>query len=168
MTSTQSLPEHRSPAATTEAGDPITAVPDDPALRVRVTHPRRGAIVVNVAGEVDCASAPLLRAVLMPRLGTAAHTIVVDLSETGFFSSAGMSLLVEADARARTSGQLFRVVATGHAVRRALRITELDTVVHCHDSLLEALDAVSDQEACSHRSASTLRSSSRRRAAASS
>jgi anti-anti-sigma factor len=168
MTSTQFLPEHGSPSAITEADDPMTAVTDNPVLRIRVTHPRPGAIVVNVAGEVDCASAPHLRAVLMPRLGTAAHTIVVDLSETGFFSSAGMSLLVEADARARTSGQSFRVVTTGHAVRRALRITELDTVLHCHDSLLAALDAVSDQEACSHRSASGLSSTSHRRAAASS
>jgi anti-anti-sigma factor len=80
----------------------------------------------------------------MPRLGTAARTVIVDLSQVGFLSSAGLSLLVEADARARTSRQVLRVVAPGHAVRRVLRLTELDKVLHCHDSVLEALDAGSD------------------------
>jgi anti-anti-sigma factor len=113
-------------------------------LHLRLSRPRPSAVVVSVAGEVDSRSAPLLHTVLMPRLGTAARTVIVDLSQVGFLSSAGLSLLVEADARARTSRQVLRVVAPGHAVQRVLRLTELDKVLHCHDSVLEALDAGSD------------------------
>ncbi|MFJ4658874.1 STAS domain-containing protein [Nocardia sp. NPDC088792] len=100
------------------------------------TRPAGAAVVVSVSGEVDILSAPALSTALSEALTTGSEVVVVDLSEVGFFGSAGLSVLVEA--LAAISGQQLRIVASTQ-VRRPIELTGLDAMLSVYGTLPEAL-----------------------------
>ena len=87
--------------------------------------------VVAVSGELDLASAEVLRPELLgvlAGLGTASATL--DLRGTTYLASAGVGLLLEADAQARRAGLALRLlVRPGSSVARLLHVSRLDGVL---------------------------------------
>ncbi|MET8649198.1 MULTISPECIES: STAS domain-containing protein [Nocardia] len=104
---------------------------------LRVDRRSRGAaVIVVVDGEVDLASAPLLKAGLAQARQEDPDVLVVDLSEVGFFGSAGLSLLAEAselDPR-----HALRVVATGGPLR-AIQLAAMDQILDVFATVEAAL-----------------------------
>lgn len=99
----------------------------------------RGAgVVVTVRGELDLATAPILREQLSTVDKDAAR-VVVDLSAVTFIGSAGLALLVEAHNECAGRGASLAVVATGTVVPRAIEITSLDEVFEVHPTAEAAL-----------------------------
>lgn len=94
-----------------------------------------GVPVVAVAGEVDIATAPLLRAELTTQLAQSPVVLVVDLREVTFFDSSGIGALLAAHHRAAD----LRVVADRPAVLRTLHFSGMDTVFRVHPTLEDAL-----------------------------
>lgn len=92
-------------------------------------------MVVTVAGDVDLATAPELRAQLAPAVEAAAghpHGLVLDLCEVGYLDSSGLRLLA---ALASDLGEGLTVVApSGTAARRVLEVSHLSD----HVTLTEA------------------------------
>ena len=85
---------------------------------------RRGRVVVEVVGEVDEYTAPLLASCLRGQSArSAVRTLVVDLSRVRFLSCAGLALLEEAAERCAARGARL-VLRTGER-RGALRALEL-------------------------------------------
>lgn len=84
------------------------------------SHPQ-----VTVTGEVDCSSAPEVRAVLDQLVDRAPTEVVVDLTGVTFLDSAGLSALAAAHRRAQAGGGRMRVLAATRAVIRPLQITGL-------------------------------------------
>ena len=80
---------------------------------------------VTATGEVDCTSAPELRAVLDRLVDDAPREIVVDLTGVTFLDSAGLCVLASAHRRALAVGGRLRVLAATRAVIRPLQITGL-------------------------------------------
>ena len=60
--------------------------------------------VIEVYGELDVDTAPLMASRIVEGEDTTSHRILVDLSGVDFMASAGMAVLVEADARSRNNG----------------------------------------------------------------
>ena len=79
---------------------------------------------ITVAGELDLATAPELRAVLDGVNGT--DTVTVDLDTTTFVDSQGLATLTAA--KQHLEGRL-RIVNARDNVRRVFEITNLDTVL---------------------------------------
>ncbi|SEF24226.1 anti-sigma B factor antagonist [Amycolatopsis pretoriensis] len=102
----------------TRAGSPL----------LRISHRCVGTThVIEVAGEVDAATAPELGRAAGPEfVDPAVAGLVVDLTGVGFIDSAGLTMLARLHSRTRERGAAFTVVAATHAVKRALRITGLD------------------------------------------
>lgn len=94
--------------------------------------------VVTVVGEVDMLTAPQLDEVLAEVLDRQPAKLVVDLTEVGFFASAGLSALVAAYQQAGGNTAL-RVVATNSATVRPLQITALDRKIPVLPSVDEAV-----------------------------
>ncbi|MEC3976080.1 STAS domain-containing protein [Amycolatopsis sp. H20-H5] len=115
------------------------STPSRSLFHLRASRPRSGVVVLTVTGELDSATVPQLRELLLPRLGTALRAVVVDLTGAGFVSATAFSLLIEAEILARRAGQSLRVVHTGRTQPRLLRLTKVDTVVRCYADLDEAL-----------------------------
>ena len=80
---------------------------------------------LTAAGEIDCTSAPQVRAVLDRLLDAAPREVVVDLAAVTFLDSAGLCVLASAHRRAREQQVPMRVLASSRAVVRPLQITGL-------------------------------------------
>lgn len=108
-----------------------------PILDVRVS--RAGdALVVSVTGELDMDTVPEVRAAITSGLSGNPSALVLDLSEVGFFGSAGLSLLLEARHRV----DALAVVATRRAVLRPIQLTAIAPLFGVFGSVEEALDSV--------------------------
>jgi len=117
-------PETRSaPAAVRGVPGPrSTPVPQSSAFDVDVSQPARHTLVVSVSGDVDLASAPLLRDVVERRLRGPVTLLVLDLSAVTFLGTAGLDVLVRTQQAVARRGVALRVTGTGvRPVHRALR-----------------------------------------------
>jgi anti-anti-sigma factor len=78
----------------------------------RARDPRH--VVLDVSGDVDAFTAPVLRACLRTQLSRPGlHGMVLDVGQVGFLGAAGVSVLVEAARRCRERGIGFRLRAPG-------------------------------------------------------
>ena len=104
----------------------------------------RGVRVVAIRGDLDVDTCAELRRRLEPRDG--APPAVIDLTDCGFIDSTGIALLVSAARRAGRDGTAgIVVVATpGGQVRRALRLTNVDSTLPVLGSLDAALGTLTE------------------------
>lgn len=95
--------------------------------------------VVEVAGEIDVATADTLR----ERLGTLIDRqhvdLVVDLRGVTFMDSTGLGLLVGTLKRVRTAGGRLQLVIDSERLLMVFRITALEQVFTIRPSLDDAL-----------------------------
>jgi anti-anti-sigma factor len=96
------------------------------------------AAVLTVSGDVDMLTAPRFEEALIAALGEQPETLVIDLDQVAFFSSDGLSVLINTYQKAGDQTALC-VVATNSAVVRPLRITALDRKIPLYDSRQQAL-----------------------------
>lgn len=112
---------------------------------LRITRRRLpdGVALVEVAGEVDLATAPELADEVCEALEQSETTLcVLDLTAVTFLASAGLAALTEA---ARQAGRLREplriVVDSNRPVIRPIEITGLDRILALYHSVEEALAA---------------------------
>ncbi|QQQ80110.1 STAS domain-containing protein [Saccharothrix sp. 6-C] len=116
-----------------------------PILDIRVT--RTGdVLVVAVSGELDMDTTSEVRATVVSGLVERPSALVLDLSGVIFFSSAGLSLLLEV----RRLVDTLAVVATRRAVLRPIQLTSLGQLLTVFPSVDEALAAVSSTQPVRH------------------
>lgn len=95
-------------------------------------------LVVQVAGELDVASAPQLAETIKQSPQNA--RLVVDLSETTFVGSTGASVLIHAHQQLAEAGGELRIVLGGHRATRLVFTTlGLDNVLDLHETMGAAL-----------------------------
>jgi anti-sigma B factor antagonist len=97
-----------------------------------------GAVVVALSGEVDMTNCAALRDRIIEPLRST-HHLVLDLSEMTFLCAAGLTVLVDVSAAARSTGTRLCVVARTRPVRLPLMITGLSGVLDLHLDVEEAL-----------------------------
>ena len=97
-------------------------------------------VVLSVRGDVDLATAPVLRHRLAEAL-TGVTAVVVDLQGVGFMDSTGLGVLVSAHNRAAAAGVSLVLARPQRIVRNALRLVQIDTIIDVYESLDAALAA---------------------------
>jgi len=90
---------------------------------------RGGVLVVVVAGELDTASAPVLRAVLCQVERSAVDEVLVYMRGVKFVDAAGLGVLVGAYRRLRAAGVAMTLVSPRRSVGRVLALVGLDSLV---------------------------------------
>ncbi|NUT99587.1 MAG: STAS domain-containing protein [Saccharothrix sp.] len=99
---------------------------------------RRDTIVALVSGEVDAATADVLRAELVAQLANGPARLVVDLTDVDFLGARGIAVLVDVDRRARRVHVPVTVVAPTSRVLKPLWATGAHLVLHvCPSALRE-------------------------------
>lgn len=99
-----------------------------------------GVPVVSISGEVDVATAPILRDRLQELAAGGASTVVVDLHQMTFLDSTGLGVLVGALKRCREGGGELCLVAPQPRILKLLDITGLMGVFSLHDTVAEACE----------------------------
>jgi anti-anti-sigma factor len=101
------------------------AAVSSPLLQVSSSRPEPDTVIVNVAGEVDAATAPEVGRVLDAVWASAPSVVVLDLSLVSFLGTAGLAELQDAADRADADRVTLRLVGGPRPVERALRIAGL-------------------------------------------
>lgn len=101
------------------------------------------AVVLTVSGEVDMLSAPQLAEAIRAALAAGPPALVIDLSKVDFLASAGMTVLVTAQAEVAPPTRL-AVVANGSATSRPIKLMGLDNVLALYSTLDSALSRIAD------------------------
>ncbi|MCW2813691.1 MAG: anti-sigma factor antagonist [Nocardioides sp.] len=116
-----------------------TTDPADPLVLTRRCE--GGRVVVSASGEVEIASAPVLRAHFSSlSQEDASGCVVLDLSHVPFIDSSGLGAIINVHKTLRTAGgQGLTLVVSDQSVRRMLEITGIDRVLAVHDTLDQAL-----------------------------
>jgi anti-sigma B factor antagonist len=117
--------------------DRDTGLPGDGHAWVRLSG---GLPVICVPDQVDFSNAGELEAALA---SAARHraTVVVDMSQTAYCDSSGLSALVQAARTASASSGRLLLAARSPTVLRVLAITGLDQLFQVHATLPEAIAA---------------------------
>lgn len=97
-----------------------------------------GAVVLGVSGEVDMLSAPQLTEAIHAALTNKPAALIVDLTKVEFLASAGLSVLVNAQAEVAPPTR-FAVVADGPATSRPIKLMGIDSLLSLHRTLDNAL-----------------------------
>jgi anti-anti-sigma factor len=84
-----------------------------------------GGVLVTLFGELDTASAPVLRDCLAHLVDTGATNLEVDVSGLAFIDSTGLTVLMEQWHRLRPLGGSLALLSPAPAIRRVLDVTGL-------------------------------------------
>ncbi|MCV2394906.1 STAS domain-containing protein [Actinotalea sp. M2MS4P-6] len=95
--------------------------------------------VIDVKGEIDVYTAPVLREEISNLVDAEHTTIVVDLTQVSFMDSTGLGVLVGALKKVRTLGGDLSLVINEEKILKVFRITALTQVFSIHPTLEEAL-----------------------------
>ena len=102
-------------------------------------HEQDGWSVLAVSGEIDMATAPMLRERIHLLLADQKVRVIVDLDDVGFLDSTALGVLVGGLKRARTDGGEIRIACAQPRVRKVFEITRLDSAFDLFDTVGEAV-----------------------------
>ena len=99
--------------------------------------------VAHIVGEVDIANAATLQSEISDTVGNTAFGLVVDLTDTEYFDSAGIRMLFELRKRLSGRRQSLRVVVPRDSVIiTALLVTEVDQIIPIDQTVADSLEAI--------------------------
>ena len=99
--------------------------------------------LAHVAGEIDASNADSLSEQLLDAMPNQARALVIDLTDTSYIDSSGISLIFDAAARLRTRRQTLRLVVTpGSFVAEVLAAVSLADDVPIDPGMPAALEAL--------------------------
>ena len=107
----------------------------------RLNIETRGEVqVAHISGEVDIANAGTLQSEIADAVSNTAYGLVLDLTDTEYFDSAGIRMLFELRKRLSGRRQSLRVVVPRESVIiTALLITEVDQIVPIDETVEDSL-----------------------------
>ena len=99
---------------------------------------RGGVLIVTFEGEVDLASSPEARKVLLDTVGQK-RPVLVDLSKVNYIDSSGVAALIESLQVARKGGGSLCLASVSAATLRVLQLARLDRVFTIHETIEDGL-----------------------------
>jgi anti-anti-sigma factor len=99
-----------------------------------------GVALVEIVGEVDAHTARELERTLGELLAEGTSRLVLDGSQMGFISSAGLRAIMFAYREVCQVGGLVRICGLSAQVRRIFEIAALDECLQLYDSCREAME----------------------------
>jgi anti-sigma B factor antagonist len=112
-----------------------------PELRLDTVGPVGDCAVLQVAGEIDAYTAPMLREQLRELAAKGAVHLIADLSQVSFLDSTGLGVLVGALKRLREAGGSLTLMIIAPRILRLFQITGLTKVFAIHPSVTGAITA---------------------------
>ncbi len=101
--------------------------------------------MVRVPAEIDLTNADAVREALLAALNQAARALIVDMTDTTFCDSAGITALVRAARRAAATGAAIRLAVSAPPVLRVFTLVGIDRLIEIHPSVDAARASLPDQ-----------------------
>jgi anti-anti-sigma factor len=102
-----------------------------------------GVELASIAGEVDASNVAELSEQLLERVSNDTHAVVIDLTDTSYIDSSGISLIFDAAARMKNRRQQLRLVVLPKSfVSEVLAAVSMSDSVPIDPEVAEALRAV--------------------------
>ena len=101
------------------------------------TSERADGVHVELSGELDISTAANVEARLMELEKSAPERLVLDLRRVNFIDSTGLSMIINADGRARKEGRRLTIVSGDGVPRRILRTVGLEDRLDVHSDVPE-------------------------------
>ena len=101
------------------------------------TSERADGYHVELSGELDIASASNIESRLMALEQREPELLILDLRRVNFIDSTGLSMIINADGRARQEGRQLTIVSGDGVPRRILRTVGLEDRLDVHSDLPE-------------------------------
>ena len=112
-----------------------------PELRLDSVGPVGDCAVLQVTGEVDAYTAPMLREQIRELAAKGAVHLIADLGQVSFLDSTGLGALVGGLKRLREAGGSLTLVIIAPRILRLFQITGLTRVLAIQPSVAEAITA---------------------------
>ena len=118
-----------------------TSEPGQRSVTFAVEH-HEGVLVVRIGGELDLLTVPELRVRVVAAIEQTTGPVVIDLTDVGFLSSAGLQLLISVHSDlAAEHRKVGLVTGDNRPVVRPLQVTGLDRLLVIYPDLGTALGA---------------------------
>jgi anti-sigma B factor antagonist len=101
-----------------------------------------GCMVVFAVGEIDLATASLMREVMAEAVESRRH-LIVDLSAVTFLDSTGLSVLLRTRQRIEATHKSMSLAGPTGLVARVISITRIDEAIPVYSNLDTAVSATS-------------------------
>lgn len=98
-------------------------------------------VVLEVAGELDVFTSPVLRERLLDLVSSGCYDLIVDLSGVTFLDSTAMGVFVGGRKRVLAHHGSFALAGPRESIARLFRMTGLDKLLPMHASVDDALAA---------------------------
>src|SRR3954468_6653015 len=96
------------------------------------TSERADVVHAELSGELDISTASNIEARLMDLERSAPSRLILDLRRVNFIDSTGLSMIINADGRARKEGRRLTIVSGDGVPRRILRTVGLEDRLDVH------------------------------------
>jgi anti-sigma B factor antagonist len=110
-------------------------------FRLETAGPVRDCAVIQVTGEVDVYTAPMLREQIGELAAKGAVHLIADLGQVDFLDSTGLGALVGALKRLREAGGSLALVISTPRILRVFQITGLTKALAAQRSVEDAITA---------------------------
>jgi anti-sigma B factor antagonist len=108
---------------------------------VEIIGPAGDCAVLQVAGDLDAYTAPLLRDRMRDLTAVGVRHVIADLRQVDFLDSTGLGVLVGGLKRFREHGGSLAPVVTKSSILKIFQITGLASVLPPRSSVSDAIDA---------------------------
>jgi anti-sigma B factor antagonist len=108
---------------------------------LQTVGPIRGCAVLQVTGEVDVYTAPMLREQIRELAAKGAVHLIADLGQVDFLDSTGLGVLIGGLKRIREAGGSLALSITAPRLLRIFQITGLTNVLTVRRSVTEVITA---------------------------
>jgi stage II sporulation protein AA (anti-sigma F factor antagonist) len=109
-------------------------------MKILTSSAENEVVLIEVEGEIDAHTARQLDKTLNDLLAQGHSRLVLDASQMGFISSAGLRAIMFAHREAYSRGGQLRVCGLSAQARRIFEMARLDEYLHFTDARQEAME----------------------------
>lgn len=111
-------------------------------LKVTPRSVKGGVQALDLEGEVDVYTAPLLRQEIMDQVDGGTHHLLVNLAKVEYLDSTGLGILIGGVKRAKEQGGSLKLVGPSARITRIFEITGLNKIFDVYSSETDAIAAM--------------------------
>lgn len=112
-------------------------------LKVTPTPVRAGVVALDLEGEVDVYTAPLLRQEIMDQVDKGTKNILVHLEKVEYLDSTGLGILIGGVKRLKEQNGSLKLVGPSPRISRIFDITGLNRIFDVYATQADALATIS-------------------------